>query len=120
MTRSVFVCVSLLAAATSGAAAQGAAPTALDARATAGRNLFTQHCVVCHVKTLITATRSYGPPLSRESLGGQEEVLRAFIGEGDSIMPGFKLSLQPDEIGSIVAYIKTLPAPPASAANPAR
>jgi len=90
----------------------GAVAQTLDATATAGRNLFAQHCVVCHVKTLITATRTYGPSLSKESLGGQEEVLRAFISEGDSNMPGFKLSLAPDEIGSIVAYLKTLPAPP--------
>ena len=98
----------------------GAAAQTLDATATAGRNLFAQHCVVCHVKTLITAARTYGPSLSSQSLGGQEEVLRAFISEGDSNMPGFKLSLAPDEIGSIVAYIRALPAPPpASPVNPA-
>jgi mono/diheme cytochrome c family protein len=110
-----FVAVLLFVAPSWGAAAQ-----TLDAKATAGRNLFAQHCVVCHVKTLITAARTYGPSLSGQSLGGQEEVLRAFISEGDSNMPGFKLSLAPDEIASIVAYLKTLPAPPpASPANPA-
>jgi mono/diheme cytochrome c family protein len=94
-------------------------PPALDAKATAGRDLFTQHCGVCHVKTLITATRSYGPSLSSQTLGGLDDVLRAFISDGDSNMPGFKLSLAPDEIGSIVTYLKTLPAPsPASSANP--
>jgi mono/diheme cytochrome c family protein len=99
-------------------AAQSAS-SGLDANAMAGRNLFAQHCVVCHVRTLITAVRTYGPSLSRESLGGQEDVLRAFISEGTSNMPGFKLSLAPDEIASIVAYLKTLPAPPAGPANPA-
>ncbi|HLH97735.1 MAG TPA: cytochrome c [Xanthobacteraceae bacterium] len=111
MKSNILACVFLLAALPSAAAAQSAS-VAPDAKATAGRNLFTQHCVVCHVKTLITAARTYGPSLSRESLGGQEEVLSAFISEGDSNMPGFKLSLQPDEIGAIVAYLKTLPAPP--------
>jgi mono/diheme cytochrome c family protein len=119
MKRKFLICVFLLACCRFEAAAQSGAPAALDAKAVAGRNLFAQHCVVCHVRTLITAQRTYGPSLSRETLGGQEEVLRAFISEGDSNMPGFKLSLQPDEIGSIVTYLKTLPAPPASPTNPA-
>ena len=118
MKRKVLPCVSLFLGLSSAAAAQSAASPVLGANAMAGRNLFAQHCVVCHVKTLITAARTFGPPLSRESLGGQEEVMRAFISEGDSNMPGFKLSLQPEEIGSIVAYLKTLPAP-AAAPNPA-
>jgi mono/diheme cytochrome c family protein len=91
----------------------------LDPIQTAGRNLFAQHCVVCHVKTLMTAVRTYGPSLSKETLGGLDEVMVAFIGAGTSNMPGFKYSLEPDEIASIVAYLKTLPAPPAAAANPA-
>jgi mono/diheme cytochrome c family protein len=68
-------------------------------------------CVVCHVKTLITAVRTYGPALSKQSLGGLDDVLGAFIGNGTSNMPGFKYSLAPGEIGAIVAYLKTLPAP---------
>ena len=119
MTRKIIAGVILLVGLPTAVAAQGAAPAARDAKATAGRDLFTQHCVVCHVRTLITAARTYGPSLSDESLGGQEEVLRAFISEGDSVMPGFRLSLQPDEIGSIVAYLKTLPASPGSPASPA-
>jgi mono/diheme cytochrome c family protein len=94
------------------AAAQTAvAEPALDATQLAGRNLFTQHCVVCHVKTLITAVRTYGPSLSKQSLGGLDDVLREFIGNGTSNMPGFKYSLEPGEIGAVVAYLKTLPAP---------
>jgi mono/diheme cytochrome c family protein len=112
MTRKIIAGAIVLVGLPSVVAAQGAAPATRDAKALAGRDLFTQHCVVCHVKTLITAARTYGPSLSRESLGGQEEVLRAFISEGDSIMPGFKLSLQPEEIGSIVAYLKTVPSQP--------
>jgi len=103
------------------AAAQTAiADQALAATQLTGRNLFTQHCVVCHVKTLITAVRTYGPALSKESLGGQDDVLRELIGNGTPNMPGFKYSLEPGEIGSIIAYLKTLPTqPPAAPANPA-
>jgi mono/diheme cytochrome c family protein len=119
MKRSVAALMLLLGAWSCPAAAQTVdAGPPLDATQLAGRNLFTQHCVVCHVKTLITAVRSYGPSLSKESLGGYDEVLLAFIGTGTSNMPGFKYSLEPGEIASIVAYLKTLP-PPAAPANPA-
>jgi mono/diheme cytochrome c family protein len=108
----------LFAAWTNPAAAQTAGAS-LDATQTAGRNLFAQHCVVCHVKTLVTAVRTYGPSLSKETLGGLDEVMIAFIGTGTSNMPGFKYSLEPGEIAQIVAYLETLPAPPAAPANPA-
>jgi mono/diheme cytochrome c family protein len=99
------------------AAQSAAADQALDPTQLAGRNLFTQHCVVCHVKTLITAVRTYGPALSKQSLGGQDDVMRELISNGTPNMPGFRYSLEPGEIGSIIAYLKTLPPqPPASPA----
>jgi mono/diheme cytochrome c family protein len=100
------------------APAQGAAAPALNATQLAGRSLFAQHCVVCHVKTLVTAVRTYGPALSRDTLGGQEEALRFFISNGTPKMPGFQYSLEPGEIGAIVAYLKTLPAPAPAAPAP--
>jgi mono/diheme cytochrome c family protein len=104
----------MLAACPFGAAAQSPDP-ALTPEQLAGRNLFAQHCVVCHVKTLVTAVRTYGPALSKNSLGGLDEVMSAFIATGTSNMPGFKYSLAPGEIGEIVAYLKTLPAEPPAA-----
>jgi mono/diheme cytochrome c family protein len=101
-------------------AAQTAAEPALDAAQLAGRNLFTQHCVVCHVKTLMTAARTYGPALSKNSLGGQADVMRELISNGTTNMPGFKYSLEPTEIGAIIAYLKTLPPQaPSAPASPA-
>lgn len=100
------------------AAAQAAAAPSLNATQTAGRALFAQHCVVCHVKTLVTAVRTYGPALSKDTLAGQEDALREFIGSGTPNMPGFKYSLAPEEIGEIVAYLKTLPAPAPAAPAP--
>jgi mono/diheme cytochrome c family protein len=117
MERRVAALFLLFAAANSAIAQTAGAP--LDATQTAGRNLFAQHCVVCHVKTLVTAVRTYGPSLSKETLGGLDEVMVAFIGTGTSNMPGFRYSLEPGEIAAIVAYLKTLPAPPAAAPNPA-
>jgi mono/diheme cytochrome c family protein len=121
MNRSALALMFLLAAWPCPAGAQpAAAEPALNATQLAGRNLFTQHCVVCHVKTLITAVRTYGPALSKESLGGQDDVLRELISNGTPNMPGFKYSLEPGEVGMIIAYLKTLPTqPPATPAGPA-
>jgi mono/diheme cytochrome c family protein len=118
MERSAAALALLFVAWTNPATAQAAAAP-LDATQTAGRNLFAQHCVVCHVKTLVTAVRTYGPSLSKDTLGGLDEVVIAFIGTGTSNMPGFKYSLEPGEIAAIVAYLKTLPVPPAAATSPA-
>ena len=99
--------------------AQGAAaPAPLDDAQKLGQRLFYQSCVVCHIKPQITSGQ-YGPVLSKETLGGQEEALRAFISNGTSRMPGFKFQFEPGQINAIVAYLKTMPAPaqPAPAAH---
>jgi mono/diheme cytochrome c family protein len=83
-----------------------------------GQRLFYQSCVVCHTKPQITSGQ-YGPVLSKDSLSGQEDVMREFIGNGTSRMPGFKFQFEPTQINAIVAYLKTVPAPnpPAPAAR---
>jgi mono/diheme cytochrome c family protein len=123
MKRSVLVLtfvLPLLPTASADRASAQPAAASLNATQLAGRNLFAQHCVVCHVRTLVTAVRTYGPPLSKDSLGGQEALLRTQISDGSPNMPGFRYSLEPPEIDAIVAYLKTLPAPaPASPTGPA-
>ncbi|HLH95983.1 MAG TPA: cytochrome c [Xanthobacteraceae bacterium] len=81
-----------------------------------GQRLFYQHCVVCHTKPQITSGQ-YGPVLSKDTLGGQEDVMREFIGAGTARMPGFRFLLDQDQLGAIVAYLKTLPTPSAPAPN---
>jgi mono/diheme cytochrome c family protein len=76
-----------------------------------GQKLFYQSCVVCHTKPQITSGQ-YGPVLSKDSLGGQEDVMREFIGTGTSRMPGFRFQFEPTQISAIVAYLKTVPTPP--------
>jgi mono/diheme cytochrome c family protein len=76
-----------------------------------GRLLFEQSCGVCHTKpTLISPL--YGPALSKETLDGREDVLRAFIANGTARMPGFKTMYEPAQIDAIVQYMKTVPKPP--------
>jgi mono/diheme cytochrome c family protein len=72
-----------------------------------GRRLYTQACLVCHAKPQLTAVL-YGPALSKESLGGQEEVMREVISNGTPRMPGYKYHFTPAEIDSIVQYLKTV------------
>jgi len=92
--------------------------TALNDTQKLGQQLFYQSCVVCHTKPQITSGQ-YGPVLSKETLGGQEDVMREFISTGTSRMPGFRFQFEPNQINAIVAYLKTVPAtnPPAPAAR---
>ncbi len=109
MKRSAWMLLVLIAAWAQGATAQQAEP--LNDKQLLGRNLFAQSCVVCHMKTQVTTGGHYGPPLSRASLGGQEDVMRELISNGTPNMPGFKYHFKPEQIDAIVAYLKTLPTP---------
>lgn len=79
-----------------------------------GLRLFSQSCGVCHTQVQ-QRTRQYAPVLSRETLGGDEEAMRDFIGTGTPRMPGFRYNFEPEQIGAIVQYIKTIPPQEASA-----
>jgi mono/diheme cytochrome c family protein len=105
--------------AASAALAQGAAkPDLTKPDLTMGRQHFEQSCGVCHTKPLITSGR-FGPALSKESLGGQADVMAEVIGNGVPLrMPGFKHQLNKDQILAVVAYIQTLDPPPPDAAKP--
>jgi len=80
-----------------------------------GRSLFVQSCGVCHLKPQLTAVQ-FAPVLSKESLGGQEDVMRQVIANGTPRMPGFKYHFDQGQIAAIAAYLKTVP--PAGAAAP--
>jgi mono/diheme cytochrome c family protein len=102
-----------------GAWAQPAdAGSSLDDTQKLGQRLFYQSCVVCHTKPQITSGQ-YGPVLSKDTLGGQEDAMREFISAGTARMPGFRFQFEPTQIAAIVAFLKTVPAPnpPAPAAR---
>lgn len=75
-----------------------------------GMRLFNQSCRVCHTRPQMTSPQ-YGPALSRVSLQGNEEALKAFIANGSPRMPGFRYHFKPAEIDAIVSYLKTRPEP---------
>ena len=98
-----------VAALPAGAWAQAAHPPD-ESREALGRRLFVQSCSVCHVGVQ-RASAIYGPILSKDSLGGQADVMREVISNGTPRMPGFKHHFDRGEIDAIVAYLKTVPAP---------
>ena len=98
------------AALSQSASAQPAAELLSEAQQL-GMRLYNQSCVVCHAKPQITSGQ-YGPTLSQESTGGRDDVMRDVITNGTPRMPGFKFQFEPPQIAAIVAYLKTVPAPP--------
>jgi mono/diheme cytochrome c family protein len=105
MQRSVLVTVFL-------ASAWGAYAQAPDASFTdsqkLGLRLFSQSCGVCHT-VVQQRTKQYAPVLSRDTLGGDEELMREYISNGTPRMPGFRFNFEPEQISAIVSYIKTMP-----------
>ena len=95
-------------------------PAALNDQQQLGQQLVSQSCGVCHVKPQITSA-TFGPPLSKDAAGGNEDVMRQVIMDGTPRMPGFKVKFNASQIDAIIAYLKTVPAPPPAApATPAR
>jgi mono/diheme cytochrome c family protein len=92
-------------------AQQGSGDLVLDDKQLLGMRLFNQSCRVCHTKPQMVSPL-YGPELSQNSLGGQESVMREMISNGTPRMPGFKYHFEPAQIEAIVAFLKTIPAPP--------
>ena len=103
-----FVCIAA-------AAAQG---DAAGDQVKLGERLVGQSCVVCHFAPQITSG-TYAPALSKDTLGGNAQIMHQFIADGSQRMPGFKYQFKPQEIDAIVAYIKTIP-PAAAPAPPPR
>jgi mono/diheme cytochrome c family protein len=108
----LIVLAPLARAQSAGAAAQSATPS-LDDKQRLGMRLFNQSCRVCHVKPQLTSPQ-YAPVLSKDTLGGNDDALRAFIASGSARMPGFKTNFRPEEIDAIAAYVRTLGAPAAA------
>src|SRR3954451_10297345 len=73
-----------------------------------GRRLFETSCGVCHTRpTLVSGM--FGPELSKDRAGGNEQNMRDIISNGSARMPGFKYTYSPDQVAAIAAYLKTLP-----------
>jgi len=69
-----------------------------------GRRLVNQHCGVCHTRTTLVSGL-YGPELSRETAGGNQEIVRGIVADGTPRMPGFKHMFSAEQIAAIAAYL---------------
>jgi mono/diheme cytochrome c family protein len=104
MARRVVMALLLVVGASQGALAQH---DQLDPKQQLGRRLYEQSCGVCHTRpTLIS--RMYGPELSKTTVGGNQEAIKAIVTGGTERMPAFKYTYTPDQIAAIAAYIVTL------------
>jgi mono/diheme cytochrome c family protein len=96
-----------------GVLAQPSPDPALSDTQREGLRLFSQSCGVCHTVVQQKA-KQYAPVLSRNTLGGDDELITEYIGNGTPRMPGFRYNFEPAQIGAIVSYIKTIPPQPAA------
>jgi mono/diheme cytochrome c family protein len=102
------VSVTALALLLAGLQGAAAADVELNQTQMLGRRLVDQHCGVCHTRpTLVSGL--YGPELSRETAGGNQEVVRGIVENGTPRMPGFKHMFNAEQIAAIASYLAVLP-----------
>ena len=92
------------------------APGGKDAAAVArGKEVFQQKCSTCHYDT--SDAKKIGPGLKGIGKRGTftvnnnkvtDETLKAWIENGDSLMPPFKDVIDDNQIKDVIAYVKTL------------
>jgi mono/diheme cytochrome c family protein len=80
-----------------------------------GRQLLAQSCGVCHLPTELNSAKTYGPPLTKAAGNGDDQIMREYIMNGTPRMPAFRHYLKDEDINAIIAYVRTVPAPAASA-----
>lgn len=80
-----------------------------------GKDVFDKKCGLCHYAD--SDAKKIGPGLKGLSKRGTftiknekvtDESLKAWIENGDSLMPPFKDVLEPAQIKDVIAYVKTL------------
>jgi cytochrome c len=80
-----------------------------------GKSLFQQKCAICHYDT--SDQKKIGPGLKGLSKRGSftvngnkitDDSLKAWIENGDQLMPPFKEVLEQAQIKDVISYVKTL------------
>ena len=90
----------------------GSPPTQADIAK--GNKLFSANCAVCHYRA--SSAKKIGPGLRGFSRRGRytdgkpvdDASVRAWIEKGGKDMPGFKDTLNAEQVRELVAYLKTL------------
>jgi cytochrome c len=80
-----------------------------------GKTVFQEKCALCHYDT--TDQKKIGPGLKGLNKRGTftvngnkitDDTLKAWIENGDQLMPPFKDVLEPGQVKDVIAYVKTL------------
>ena len=79
-----------------------------------GRQVFAQSCGVCHLPPSLNA-RTFGPVLNKGSGNGDDELMRGLIMNGTAKHARLQVLPNASEIDAIIAYVRTVPPPAASA-----
>jgi len=77
-----------------------------------GRQILTQNCNICHLPQN-PGSATYGPRLSKSSANGDDNLMKQVIQTGLVKMPGWRYTLSDSDISDVIAYVRTLPEPPA-------
>jgi mono/diheme cytochrome c family protein len=97
------------------ASAGGKGTSASAAAVARGKGIFDKSCAVCHYAD--SDAKKIGPGLKGLSKRGTfsvnsnkvtDENLKAWIENGDQLMPPFKDSMEAAQIKDLIAYVKTL------------
>ena len=81
-----------------------------------GRQILTQNCNICHLPQN-PGSPTYGPRLSKTTANGDDNLMREVILNGLVRMPAWKYTLNTTDVNDIIAYVRTLPEPPAPTAK---
>ena len=76
------------------------------------RMILTQNCNICHLPQN-PGSATYGPRLSKTTANGDDNLMREVILNGLVKMPAWKYTLNNNDVSDIIAYVRTLPEPPA-------
>jgi mono/diheme cytochrome c family protein len=75
----------------------------------AGKKLFIQRCALCHDLLGQPATTTVGPWIDGTVVKARgDEAVRQKIMNGSQRMPAWRHTLQPQQIDSVISYLKTV------------
>jgi cytochrome c len=108
-------CVTIAGAGMLWAQDSGTKSSGAGAAVARGKSVFKQKCSVCHYDS--SDQRKIGPGLKGLAKRGTfttngaritDDSLKAWIENGDQLMPPFKGTLEPGQLKDVIAYVKTL------------
>jgi mono/diheme cytochrome c family protein len=83
---------------------------AISEEAYRGRTIWLQRCAYCHDGVGQPSYNTMGSWLGAETVQVlTEPAIRAIVAAGTERMPGFSYALTPQQVGEVIAFLKTVP-----------